>query len=166
MLGYCYVNGIGRTNINMQRAFELYEKAANLGNNVAQYELALLYINKENGEKIYNKIFELSNKSAKGNCLGGITILGYCYENGIGININKQKAFELYQQVFELNQKAANLKDNIAQYNLAIMYENGDGIKKDLNQAIYWYEKSAKQGNMDAQNDLDILFKNFINAIS
>jgi TPR repeat protein len=25
------------------------------------------------------------------------------------------------------------------------MYEYGDGIEKDINKAIYWYEKSAKQ---------------------
>jgi TPR repeat protein len=40
------------------------------------------------------------------------------------------------------------------------MYENGDGIKKDINQAIYWYEKSAKQGDNDAQNKLEELRKN------
>ncbi|GES98810.1 kinase-like domain-containing protein [Rhizophagus clarus] len=165
MLKYCYENGIG-TDINIQKAFELHQKAANLGNNIAQYELALLYINGENIEKDYNRAFELSEKSAKGNCLGGITILGYCYENGIGTDINKQKAFVLYEIAFKLNQSAANLGDSVAQYNLGLMYENGDGIKKDLNQAIYWYEKSANQGNQDAQNGLENLFKNFIDKLS
>jgi TPR repeat protein len=42
MLGYCYNDGIG-TKIDKQKAFELFEKAAYLGNNVAQYNIALLY---------------------------------------------------------------------------------------------------------------------------
>ena len=40
------------------------------------------------------------------------------------------------------------------------MYENGNGIVKDIDQAIYWYEKSAEQGNQDAQNKLEKLLKN------
>ncbi|RIA89585.1 hypothetical protein C1645_771983, partial [Glomus cerebriforme] len=66
-------------------------------------------------------------------------MLGYCCDFGIGIDINKQKAVELYK-------KAANLGSKVAQYNLGIMYEKGDVIEKDINQAIYWYEQSAKQG--------------------
>ena len=37
------------------------------------------------------------------------------------------------------------------------MYKNGIGIEKDINQAIYWYEQSAKQGYQDAQNKLNTL---------
>ncbi|GBC22483.2 kinase-like domain-containing protein [Rhizophagus irregularis DAOM 181602=DAOM 197198] len=63
---------------------------------------------------------------------------------GIGTTIDKQKSFELYQN-------AANLGSNTAQYNLALMFEEGDGITKDIGKAIYWYEKSAEQGDLDAQ---------------
>jgi TPR repeat protein len=49
---------------------------------------------------------------------------------------------------------AANLGNDVAQYNLALMYENGDGITENLNQAIYWYKKSAKQGYLGAHNKL------------
>ncbi len=69
--------------------------------------------------------------------------MGYYYHFGIGTGINKKKAFELYQ-------KAANLEHSMAQYNLAYMYENGDGIMKDIDKALYWYNKSAKQGNQDS----------------
>ncbi|GET03023.1 kinase-like domain-containing protein [Rhizophagus clarus] len=41
MLGYCYNNGIG-TKINKQKSFELYQDAANLENDVAQNNLALM----------------------------------------------------------------------------------------------------------------------------
>jgi TPR repeat protein len=29
-----------------------------------------------------------------------------------------------------------------------------DGIARDVNKSIYWFEKSAKQGNQGAQNTL------------
>ena len=38
------------------------------------------------------------------------------------------------------------------------MYEFVSGIEKDMNKAIYWYKKSAAQGDHDAQNRLEKLF--------
>ena len=79
-------------------------------------------------------------------------VLGYCYSYGIGTSVNKQKAFELYQ-------KAADLGDTIAQNILGDKYEMGNGMWKDINKAIYWFEKSAKQGLQKAQNSLKNLKK-------
>jgi TPR repeat protein len=39
------------------------------------------------------------------------------------------------------------------------MYEKGDGITKDIDKAIYWYEKSAKQGYEIARSNLKVLQK-------
>ncbi|GBC02992.1 hypothetical protein RclHR1_04920001 [Rhizophagus clarus] len=121
-----------------RKAFELYQKAANLGNNIAQFNLAFMYDKGEYVDKDDDKAFELFKKSAEGEYPGGISELGYCYYNGIGTDVDKQKAFELYR-------KAANLRSSTAQYNLAFMYENEE-IVKNINQAIYWYNKSAEQG--------------------
>ena len=54
----------------------------------------------------------------------------------------------------ELYQQAADLGNCVAQYNLANMYFHGKGINKDMEQASYWYKKSAKQGFDKAQNKL------------
>jgi TPR repeat protein len=150
-LGYCYYCEIG-TNIDIYKAFELYQMAANLGNLRAQCNLALMYRDGEGVEVDYNKVFELSKKSADGEYSGGMNMLGYCYSIGIGTSVNEQKAFELYQ-------KAAHIGYNVAQYNLATMYEYGSGVKKDKNQAIYWYKKSFNQGYQKAQNKLEKLLK-------
>jgi TPR repeat protein len=62
-LGYCYENGIG-IKINKRKAFELYQKAADLGNSIAQYNLALMYENGEGVDKNIDQAFYWYEKSA------------------------------------------------------------------------------------------------------
>jgi hypothetical protein len=179
LLGNFYYSGIG-ISVDKHKAVELFQKATNLGNNIAQYDLGNCYLYGIGVEVDYNKAFELFKKSAEGEYSEGIVQLGNCYENEFGTSIDREKAFELYQKAadlgsipgtgnlaycyqygigtdinkqraFELYQKAANSDYDIAQFNLACMFEIGDGIDKDMNQALYWYKKSAEQGNEDAQ---------------
>ncbi|WP_436862107.1 tetratricopeptide repeat protein [Acinetobacter haemolyticus] len=53
--------------------------------------------------------------------------------------------------------KAAELGNPEAQYNLGVFFEQGVYVKKDKKQAEYWYEKAAKQGHLNAINNLNIL---------
>lgn len=65
------------------------------------------------------KTFELSKESAEGGILSRMTMLGHCYQHGIGVDVDMQRAFEY-------NQMVANLGNNL-----------GDGIKENINKAIY-----------------------------
>ncbi|GES91031.1 kinase-like domain-containing protein [Rhizophagus clarus] len=149
LLGYFYYHGVGVSS-NMQNALELYQKAANLENNAAQFDLANMYIDGEGGDKDYEKAFELSEKLTEKEYLCGINLLGFCYDNGIGTDINPENAFSLYK-------KAAELGNYFAQYNIALMYEKGSGTEKSIEQAIYWFKKSAEQGDLDDQDKLEEL---------
>ncbi|PKK62195.1 kinase-like protein [Rhizophagus irregularis] len=170
-LGACYEQGIG-TDIDEKKAFELYQKAANLGYSSGINNLGACYKQGIGTDIDEKKAFELYQKAADLGNSSGINNLGACYENGIGTDIDKKKAFELYQKAaelgnssginnlgasFELYQKAADLGNSSAQYNLAIMYENGEVTVKNIDKAIYWYKKSAGQGDQDAQNKLEKL---------
>src|ERR1051326_5675570 len=128
LLGYFNYHGIG-TNINMQNAFELYQKVAELGNNVAQFNLANMFIDGKGVDKNYDKAFELSNKLAEKNFSNGINLLGYCHDYGIGTSVDNKMAFELYQ-------KAADLGNSVAQSNLALMYRYGEVVDKNNNKAF------------------------------
>ena len=64
MLGYCYDVGIG-TNVDKQKAVKLYQKAANLGDSTAQYNLANMYKNEEGIEKDINQAIYWYEQSAK-----------------------------------------------------------------------------------------------------
>ncbi|WP_239565584.1 tetratricopeptide repeat protein [Brevibacillus fulvus] len=51
--------------------------------------------------------------------------------------------------------------DKVAQYNLGVSYEQGIDVENDINQAKYWYTKSANQGYAPAQIALaDIYYFN------
>src|SRR2546423_368439 len=77
LLGYFNYHGIG-TSVDEKKAFELYQKAANLGNSVAQHTLANMYRKGVGVDKNYNKAFESFKKSAEGGYSNGIMMLGYC----------------------------------------------------------------------------------------
>ncbi|RGB27597.1 kinase-like domain-containing protein [Rhizophagus diaphanus] len=168
------------TNIDKQKAFELYQNAANSGNAFGITSLGYCYSSGVGTSIDKQKAVELYQKAADLGIPRGINNLGTCYLNGFGTNVDRQKAFELFQKAanlgfthgifslgycylngfgttydrqkaFELYRSAANLGDSLAQYNLACMYESGVGVEVDINQAIYWYKKSAEQGEKDAK---------------
>lgn len=59
--------------------------------------------------------------------------------------------------------------DKIAQYNLGVCYLNGFGVEKDVQKAIYWCEKSAKQEYAAAQYCLGTIYleqQNYQEAMS
>jgi TPR repeat protein len=174
LLGAFNRHGI-EVNVDEQKAFKLYQKAANLGNAYGINSLGYCYdigigtnIDKQKAFKLYRQAAILGSALAINN-------LGVCYSI-TRTKIDNQKAFELYQKsanlgnayglynlgrcyfegtgisvnnqkAFELFQKAANLDSSFAQYFLALMYENGYGIKRNTKQAIYWYKKSSERGN-------------------
>ncbi|EXX50443.1 kinase-like domain-containing protein, partial [Rhizophagus irregularis DAOM 181602=DAOM 197198] len=154
LLGYFNYHGI-KININKQKAYELYQKAAKLENSVAQVDLTYMYVNGKGVDKNYNKAFELSKKLAEREHSNGINMLGYCYDLGIGTDIDMQKAFELYQ-------KSANLGNIKAQYNLALMYEEGKGTEINQKKAFELSKKSAKGEYSDGINLLGYYYKNGI----
>ena len=55
--------------------------------------------------------------------------------------------------------EAANLGHGIAQFNLGLMYYRGmAGFASDEAEAVYWFRKSAEQGNADAQLKLGEMY--------
>ena len=128
-----------------------YIEAAEKGDAVAQYNLALSYEEGKEVKQDYKKAFEWYSKSAKKGYMPAQTSLGVMYAKGLGLKQDYKKAFEWYS-------KAAQKGYSVAQYNLAVMYEFGHGLKQDYKKAAEWYEKAAKQGYAPAQSRLSFLY--------
>jgi TPR repeat protein len=146
LLGYFNYYGI-EVSINKQIAIELYHKAAELENSVAQLNLANIYIYGKGIDKNYNLAFQLSKKLAEKEIPNAINKLGYCYNNGIGTDVNEQKAFELYQ-------KAADLGSSAAMSNLGWCYDKGTGTNINKQKAFELFQKAADLGNSYGINNL------------
>ena len=63
MIGYFYNCGIG-TYVNKEKAFEFYQKAANLNHMIAQYNLAVMYETGNGVAKDIKKAKDWYRKSA------------------------------------------------------------------------------------------------------
>ncbi|EXX72244.1 uncharacterized protein OCT59_008524 [Rhizophagus irregularis] len=176
-------------NVDKQKAFELYQNAANSGNVFGITSLGYCYDEGIGINVDQQKAFGLYQEAANLGNLRGIFNLGYCYQYGIGINIDEQKAFELYQKAanlgdlsgicnlgycyqhgigtyideqktFELYQKATNLGDLSGICNLGYCYDNGIGTNIDKQKAFELYQKAANLGNNSAQYNLALMYEN------
>ncbi|GBC07852.1 hypothetical protein RclHR1_07730005 [Rhizophagus clarus] len=140
ILGYFKYNGI-ETEINKYKAIELYQKAAELENRLAQLNLINEHIYGKGVNINYDLLaFQLSKKLAEEEYACGINNLGFCYETGIGTDSNEEKAFELYQ-------KAADLGNHDGINNLGGCYYEGIGTEINEEKAFELYQKAADLGS-------------------
>ncbi|CAB4414023.1 unnamed protein product [Rhizophagus irregularis] len=163
LLGIISYLGIN-TNVDKKKAFELFQKASELGNSSGIYNIANLgnafgmnnlgycYENGIGTDIDKKKVFEIYQKAADLGNLFGINNLGYCYENGVGTDIDKKRALALYQ-------KAAYLGNSFGINNLGHYYVNGIGNMKN---AFELYQKAADLGNSFGINNLGRCYENGI----
>ncbi|UZO03368.1 uncharacterized protein OCT59_023775 [Rhizophagus irregularis] len=189
LLGIISYLGIN-TNVDKKKAFELFQKAAELGNSSGIYNVGYCYMKGYGTKTDGKKAFESYQKIANLGNAFGMNNLGYCYENGIGTDIDKQKVFGIYQKAadlgnlfginnlglvmrmengignmknaFELYQKAADLGNSFGINNLGRCYENGIGTDIDKEKALELYRKAADLGNLLGVNNVGRCYKNGI----
>jgi TPR repeat protein len=77
--------------------------------------------------------------------------VGFCYFEGIGVEINKAEAVKWYR-------KAAEQGYADGQCWLGRSYKNGEGVTKDYVEAVKWNRKAAMQGHSGAQCSLGIAY--------
>lgn len=126
----------------------LYLKAANNGNASAQFNLGILYSEKNE----YKKAVEWFQKAAEQGVAQAWYSLGIIYNNGKGVAINKTEAEKCYT-------KAAEQGIVEAQYNLAVLYEE----RKRYDVAIEWHKKAAEQSFGQSQYNLGVIYANLNN---
>ena len=157
-LGICYEKGWG-VERDYNKAFSWYMKSAICDNPRYQYHLARCYQTGKFGTA-NNRLavfwYEEAN-SGEDNWrhYDSLWCLGYCYENGFGVERNHQKALEMfsasmdYYIKYSLDKSAFEdefEEDSLIFWRMGYCYENGFGIKKDINKALLHYKKALISG--------------------
>jgi TPR repeat protein len=157
---------------------------ANNGNAEAIFYLVGMYENGEGVEKNFQKSAEFTLKGANAGFESLQDHLGLMYENGVGVKQDNDAAInwykkaadtgyspaqlhagKLYQKLNDYSSaaiyylKAANQNDAEAQFSIGNSYRLGRGIQQSKNDAIYWYTKSAENGNANAARNLNLMLR-------
>src|SRR5574344_269748 len=139
-LGIYYQNGCHGVAIDSVRAMQLFQKAANQGNNDAKVYLSDYYIFSRIVPHDTIKCYTLCKEAADANCPYGLFALGVCYEYGYGVSEDTTKAVQLYEQAYKM-------KDGHAAYTLSVAYEYGDlNLQKDMKKGFELSKKSFQWG--------------------
>ena len=107
---------------NAEKAVEWFTKAAEQGDDEAQFQLGYLYSKGEGVVKNNAIAFYRYQQAEQGN-VGAQYNLGLMYYNGDGLAKESTKAYELFI-------KAADNGDEYAQFVLGLMYKTGEGVTK------------------------------------
>lgn len=145
-LGFMYDMGYGAKQ-DFSEAIKCYQKAANLGSALAEYNLGIMYEKGLGTNQDLKMAAEFYKKSANQNFKFAQFNLALLYEKGLGVAQNYQEAFSWYL-------KAAEHGDVDAQVNVGNCYEQGLGITKDIQEAARWYRRATEQGDADGQFNL------------
>ena len=170
-------------NKHAQFAVDILDDIQNNGNDEAKLLLAELYGTGKGVDLDYfksaNLLLSIENKD---NSIINFR-LGYAFHTGRGVDIdldlakkyyriavsqgNSNAAFCLYRILIDDNtksameylKKAVEAEDDVAEYEYAIRFLYGDCIEENIDNAVYYLEKSAEHGNRDAIKKLIYLYK-------
>ena len=131
-------------------AFALFKQAADAGNPLGAYNVAVMYRDAAGTEQnTAEAIRWFTTAWTKGYTSAGFN-LGVIYDEGEIVPEDNARAVEWY--------KRAAAKGQIdAMVNLAMMYEGGEGTERDFTAAASWYTQAAAKGDGFAEDRLKLL---------
>lgn len=174
--------------IDLEKGRQLFQKAADAGNQLGQVSLASLYRDGYGGmTQDYAKAIEWYTKAANQGNASAFGNLGWFYREGMGVTRDYQKSVDYYRQGAEAGdltsiaamgyaaqnglgipqnydqarnwyEKGANAGDAYSMASLGFLYDAGVGVKQDYVEARYWYEKAANAGSAYAMGNLSRLY--------
>lgn len=136
---------------NFAEALRLYTKAAEQGNDYAQFSLASLYLTGSGVAQDSAKAVEWFGKSAAQGNVDSQFNLALILDSGSGIAENDAEAAKWYAGPAE--------QGNVeAQVNLAFLYFTGSGVAKNNAEAVKFFSMAGEQGHAGAQHNLGLVF--------
>jgi uncharacterized protein len=132
-------------------AVKWFRKAAEQGDAIAQYNLALMYRDGEGVTQDDAEAVKWFRKAAEQGVANAQYNLALRYDKGKGVTQDYAEAAKWFR-------KAAKQGNASAQSNLGVMYFNGEGVTQDVAEALKWYRKAAEQGVAQAQHNLGVMY--------
>jgi TPR repeat protein len=158
------------------KAKKLYEQIAK-NSAMADYMLALIFINGYDVERSYSKAFYYLDKAIVKKYQYAYYLKGLLLENGLGCSKNYTKAFKLYQLASSIGKPVKSLCGNKlitvqqlgipeAQHNLATMYLRGLGTSKNVQKAVQYFKMATERGYTKSELALAFLYYDGIGVAS
>lgn len=136
---------------SLAEVFDLYIRAAELGNVAAQYNVAMMYSNGEVVNVDYQQAVYWFKKSASQQFSPAQYRLGELYFFGMGgLSKDSTSAGRLFRA-------AAEQGDPDAQVNLALLLGSGQVFPLDTEKALYWLAQADEGGHESARHYLELL---------
>ena len=142
-IAHMYDNGLG-VEKNLQTSARWYEKAAEMGFRVAQFNLGLCYEKGEGVQKNLSEAIKWFRKAAEQGYAKAEARMGYYTVTGIGTKQDFAKALKWYRL-------AADHGSINAYSQIGLFYAQGNGVKKNKNRAVQYYIMGAEKGDAYAQ---------------
>ena len=129
-----------------KKALEWYMKAAEQGDENAQYKVRQIYFKIQD----YDNLLKWCKKGIEQNQTNAKYTMGLIFLKGYGVEKNILKAKEWYE-------KAAEDNDAFTQYQLGRLYFDKNELQNDYKKAFYWTEKAAENKYQPAIDFLPII---------
>ena len=141
---------------DLEKAFEFSEVGANKGDDLCQSILGMLFAYGLFPEVDLVKAKYWHELAAKQNNSLSIFALGEMHLYGIGSNKNEQKGIAYIRLAAEFGEEEAQYKLGFLYKENYFLFYDGDEVPNSVfnsfqEQAAFWLEKAANQGNADAQ---------------
>ena len=138
-LGRSYVDGSFGLVPSHKKAGRLYQRAVDLGDVLAMYDLGVLYFQGQGVKLDQKKAFKYFRMAANRGLPKAQCNLGKSCYFGEGVPQDYAEAVRLYEL-------AAEQGHTEAEYNLGCAYGSGEGVAHDATEAIRWYKRAAAKG--------------------
>lgn len=138
---------------DFSNAFKTWQKLAQQGDSLSQFNLAVMYSRGQGTEQNGSKAIEWYQESAEQGYAPAQFNLGAAYLEGKYIAADEQLAARWWLTAAEQGFVQA-------QFNMASLYCRGIGVPRDMGKCKYWYGRAAANGDTHARKMLDHIASN------
>ena len=152
-MGEWYKYGDNGLKIDINETYRWCRKAAERGNNFAQFEIGIVYDYGLGCEENKKEAVKWYKRSASKDYIPAVYFLGLCYYFGNGVRVDKKEALKCFK-------KAAKYDYADAICMIGDYYYYGDIVDEDEEEAIKYYKKAVELRSEKAERRLsNVLLK-------